>query len=56
MDIKEGEEVTSEYLAGMDLLTSTIQRNNILNRNWKFQCQCSRCMQVEDVCDIQPTK
>jgi hypothetical protein len=55
-DLEEGEEVTSEYLAGMDLLQNTRQRNAILHRNWNFQCRCSRCCQEIDELDIQPTR
>ena len=40
VDIKEGEEITIQYIS--HLFSNIVRREEILS-NWMFQCSCSRC-------------
>jgi hypothetical protein len=45
-DLKKGEELCITYLSGEERKLSRGKRMQILNRNWGFDCACTRCEEV----------
>jgi len=59
-DMRDGDEATAEYLAGLNLLQCTEGRRKLLHANWGFACGCRRCREGAtegaDALHVPPTR